>query len=155
LIIQIPGRDSLDLKHVIFDYNGTIAIDGKLIKGVADKINQLSHQIEFHVITADTYGTVEKELASVNCQLINLSKSKEYQNKTDYLAFLGKDNTLSVGNGFNDKALLKQSVLGISLIQDEGVCVETLMASDIVCKSIMDVFAYIETPNRLKATLRT
>jgi len=154
LIIEIPGRDSLQIKHIIFDYNGTIALDGKVIEGVAEKINALSGLIDFHVITADTYGTAEKELEGVPCQVINLSKSKDFKTKTDYLAFLGKDYCLSVGNGFNDKALLKESLLGVALIQDEGVCTETLMSSDIVCKSIMDVFAFIEKPNRLKATLR-
>ena len=29
--IDIPGRDSFELKNIVFDYNGTIAIDGKLI----------------------------------------------------------------------------------------------------------------------------
>jgi len=155
LIIDIPGRNSLELKHVIFDYNGTIAIDGKLIDGVADKINTLAGLVTFHVITADTYGTVQKELAGIDCALINLSQSEDYRSKTEYLAHIGEQHTLSVGNGFNDKELLKKSALGIALIQEEGTCVETLLAADIVCKSILDVFAYIETPNRLKATLRS
>lgn len=154
MIIEIPGRNTLDIQHIIFDYNGTIAVDGKLIEGVAEKIQALSMRVDFHVITADTYGTVEKELEGISCQVINLSKSNEFKTKTDYLTFLGKAHCLSVGNGFNDKALLKESALGIALIQEEGVCTETLMLSDIVCKSILDVFSFIEKPNRLKATLR-
>jgi len=154
LIIKIPGRDTLDIRHIIFDYNGTIAIDGKVINGVTEKIQQLAGLVEFHVITADTYGTVEKELEGIQCNIINLSSSENFKSKTEYLNFLGAENCLSVGNGFNDSDLLKESKIGIALIQDEGVCVETLMAADIACKSIMDVFAYLETPNRLKATLR-
>jgi len=155
LIIDIPGRDTLEINHIIFDYNGTIAEDGKLIEGVKDKINRLANAVDFHVITADTYGTVEKELAGTRCHIINLSTSTQFKSKTDYLHHLGAQNTLSVGNGFNDRELLKQSRLGVALIQAEGVCTETLLNSDIVCLSIMDVFAYIETPNRLKATLRS
>lgn len=154
MIIEIPGRDTLNIKHIIFDYNGTIALDGDVISGVAEKINLLANQVQFHVVTADTYGTAEKKLAGINCTVINLSKSSEFNTKTDYLAYLGPKQTLSVGNGFNDKALLQQSLLGVALIQEEGLCVETLMAADIVCHSIMDVFGYIEKPNRLKATLR-
>ena len=155
MIIEIPGREQIEIKHVIFDYNGTIAIDGKLIKDVKAKINQFAETIHFHVITADTYGTVAAELEGVNCTLVNLSSSAQFKRKTDYLNHLGANHTLSVGNGYNDKALLKQSRLGIALIQAEGVCTETLLSSDIVCLSIMDVFAYLETPNRLKATLRS
>ena len=155
MIIVIPGRETLEIKHVIFDYNGTLAIDGKLINGVKPKINQLAEEVSFHVITADTYGTVTNELDGVNCTLVNLSTSTEFTCKTDYLHHLGAQHTLSVGNGFNDKALLQQSRLGIALIQAEGVCTETLLHSDVICLSIMDVLAYFETPNRLKATLRT
>jgi soluble P-type ATPase len=50
--------------------------------------------------------------------------------------------------------MLAESAIGIALIQDEGVCVESLLAADIACKSIIDVFAYFKTPNRIKATLR-
>lgn len=154
MIIEIPGRETLDIRHIIFDYNGTIAIDGKVINGVTAKIQKLAGLVEFHVITADTYGTVEKELEGTQCNVVNLSRSNDFKSKTEYLNFLGAQHCLSVGNGFNDSALLKESKIGIALIQDEGVCVETLMAADIACKSIMDAFAYLETPNRLKATLR-
>ena len=154
LIIDIPDRNTLDIQHIIFDYNGTIALDGKVINGVVDKMNEFSHLVTFHVVTADTYGTAEHELQGANCQVVNLATSLMYKTKTDYLAYLGKDHTLSVGNGFNDSDLLKQSLLGIALIQDEGLCMAALMSADIVCKSVMDVFAYLEKPNRLKATLR-
>ena len=154
MIIEIPGRHTLDIKHIIFDYNGTIALDGKVIDGVIEKMNQYADVMNFHVVTADTYGTAERELEGANCLVVNLSKSVNYKTKTDYLAHLGKENTLSVGNGFNDSDLLKQSILGVAVIQDEGLCMDALLSADIVCKSVMDVFSYLEKPNRLKATLR-
>ncbi len=152
--IEIPGHGLLEIKDVILDFNGTIAIDGKLIEGVKDHINRLAAEVNFHVITADTYGTVQQELSGVNCTLINLSHTDQFKDKLDYLHHLGKSTTLCAGNGKNDQILLKESALGIALIQDEGVCVSTLMAADIACKSIMDVFSYFDKPNRLKATLR-
>lgn len=154
MIIEIPGRQTFDIQHIIFDYNGTIALDGKVMSDVKLKIQQLAGLVNFHVVTADTYGTAERELQGIPCTVINLANSPDFSSKVEYLNFLGSQNTLSVGNGFNDKELLKQSRIGVALIQDEGLCVETLIAADIVCKSVMDVFAYIEKPNRLKATLR-
>ena len=62
MIIEIPGRETLEIKDIVFDYNGTIAIDGKLIGDVSKNINELSSSFNFYVITADTYGTVKKEL---------------------------------------------------------------------------------------------
>ena len=39
--IQIPGREVLDIQNIVFDYNGTVAIDGKLIDEVSKEINGL------------------------------------------------------------------------------------------------------------------
>lgn len=153
-MFEIPGRAPIDIKNVVFDYNGTLAIDGQLIEGVDKRINDLAGDIHFHVITADTYGSVEKELSGVNCSVAKIPKEQQDIGKLDYLLKLGKEKTLCVGNGRNDKLMLKESAIGIALIQDEGVCVESLLAADIACKSIMDVFAYFKIPNRMKATLR-
>ena len=50
--------------------------------------------------------------------------------------------------------MLKHAMLGIALLQEEGLYTQTLMASDIVCTDIWDVLNYLEKPNRLKATLK-
>ncbi len=154
MVFEIPGRETIKIKNVVFDYNGTIAIDGQLIAGVGNRINELAGIINFHVITADTYGSVEKALADINCRIVKISNRKQDDSKLDYLLNLGKETTLCVGNGKNDRLMLKEAIIGIALIQDEGACVESLLAADIVCKSIMDVFAYFKNPKRVKATLR-
>ncbi|GHG06243.1 HAD family hydrolase [Thalassotalea marina] len=155
MFLNIPGKENISVSNVILDFNGTIAIDGKLIQGVAEKINNLSEQLNIIIVTADTNGTAESELADVNCKVINLSKSKEYGNKMDVLTALGKGHTICVGNGFNDHSVLKESVLGIAVMQEEGVSTKALMSSDIVFKSIIDALSCFEAPNRLKATLRS
>ena len=33
IIIEIPGREPLRIDHVVLDYNGTVAVDGLLLKG--------------------------------------------------------------------------------------------------------------------------
>ena len=154
MIIKIPGRKTVEIKNVLFDYNGTIAIDGQLIAGVAESINELSSNFNFHVITADTFGSVEKELKEVSCRIIKIPEENQDQTKLDYLLKLGKETTLCAGNGRNDKLILKESVVGIAILQDEGACTDTLMASDIICRSILDVFEFLKKPDRLKATLR-
>ena len=154
MIIKIPGRETVEIKNVIFDYNGTIAIDGQLIEGVAKSINELSSDFNFHVITADTFGSVNNALKDVICTVIKISEQNQNQTKVEYLLKLGKETTLCVGNGRNDKLMLKESVVGIAVIQDEGTSTDTLMASDIICKSIMDVLEFLKKPDRLKATLR-
>lgn len=60
LNIEIPGREPLALCHLVLDYNGTIAVDGKLLPELAAPLGELSRTLEVHVLTADTYGTAAK-----------------------------------------------------------------------------------------------
>ncbi len=154
MIVKIPGKDTIEIKNIVFDYNGTVAIDGKLIKDVSKNINELSSDFNFYVITADTYGTVEKELENTNCEVITIPKPSQDISKLEFVKKLGLDITLSVGNGRNDKLMLKETILGIGILQEEGICTETLLNSDILVKSIFDVFSYLKDVNRLIATLR-
>ena len=39
--IEIPGREAIVVEHLVLDYNGTIAEDGDLIKGVEDRLTAL------------------------------------------------------------------------------------------------------------------
>lgn len=154
MIIKIPGRDPLEINHIMLDYNGTIAIDGMLIDEVKTLINTFAHLVEFHVITADTYGNVASELSEVNCHIIKLSADSAFATKLQYLRHLGAKQTVCVGNGYNDREMLQHSLLGIAVLQGEGVNTQALLHSDILCTSILDVFGYLQQPNRLKATLR-
>ena len=154
MIVEIPGRETLEIKDIVFDYNGTIAIDGKLIGDVSKNINELSSSFNFYVITADTYGTVKIELENINCKVITIPALTQDISKLDFVKELGLNTCLSVGNGRNDKFMLKETALGIAILQDEGLCTETLLNSDILVKSIFDVFAFLKDSNRLIATLR-
>ena len=154
MIVEIPGRETLEIKDIVFDYNGTIAIDGKLIGDVSKNINELSSSFNLYVITADTYGTVKKELENTNCKVITIPALSQDMAKLNFVKELGLNTCLSVGNGRNDKLMLKETILGIAILQDEGLCTETLLNSDILVKSIFDVFAFLKDSNRLIATLR-
>jgi soluble P-type ATPase len=152
--VHIPGRGDLRIDTVLFDYNGTIATDGYLITGVKEKIKQYCDQVAFHVITADTFGFVKKQLEKVPCTLFIIPEKDQAQCKLDYLKELGPKTTLCVGNGANDEFILKSAGLGIAVLQKEGLATQTLLASDLLVNHILDVFDYFEKPGRLKASLR-
>lgn len=152
--IDIPGIQPLEIKNIVFDYNGTIAIDGKVIDGVSENINELAGEFDFYVITADTFGSVEKELEKTQCKVIKIPQSSQDISKLNFVKGLGSDTTLAVGNGRNDKLMLQEAVLGIGILQDEGMCTEILLNTDILVKSIVDVFGYLGNEKRLIATLR-
>lgn len=152
--ISIPGFGNLSLKHLVMDYNGTIAKDGKLIPGLDLIFQKLSKDMELHVLTADTFGSVRHQLENLPVTLSILQDSRQDEQKAEYIRKVGKDFSISMGNGRNDRLMLLESALGIALIQDEGACVETLMAADIVCKSVVSALELLTNPDRMRATLR-
>jgi hypothetical protein len=41
--INIPGKDEiLELEHLVLDFNGTLALDGKIKPGVGELLSELS-----------------------------------------------------------------------------------------------------------------
>ena len=46
ITIDIPGYKKLEIQHVVCDYNGTVAVDGKMIDGVCEIINDLSKDLD-------------------------------------------------------------------------------------------------------------
>ncbi|MDD4674988.1 MAG: ATPase P, partial [Syntrophaceticus schinkii] len=63
--VDIPGMGTLHLKHLVLDYNGTIAFDGNLNSGIEEKINQLADDLNIYIITADTFGTVNQKCQNI------------------------------------------------------------------------------------------
>jgi soluble P-type ATPase len=50
--------------------------------------------------------------------------------------------------------MLKESVLGIAVIQGEGAFTSTVMMSDIICSDIFSALEFFRKPKRLVATMR-
>lgn len=153
-VFNIPGGNTIEIRHILLDYNGTLAVDGEPIPGVREKIRQLKDDFDFHVITADTFGSVKEALKETACRVVTIEDKNQARAKADYLADLGPEVTLACGNGVNDELMLRDAALGLAVLQDEGLAVGTLMAADILIRDILDLFGFLEHPGRLIACLR-
>ena len=155
LEIAIPGFKDLAVEYLVLDYNGTLACDGKLISGVDDALQQVAEQVEIHVVTADTFGDALAQLKDLPCKVVVLPEDDQDAQKRAYIDELGPDRTIAIGNGRNDRQMLKEAGLGIAVIQEEGAATETLLAADVTCYNILSAFELLHNPLRLKATLRS
>jgi len=153
--INIPGYGLLQLEHLVMDYNGTLAVDGRIIDGVPEALNRIAEHMILHVLTADTFGLAAAHLEGLNCELSILPKAGQPEAKRDYVNALGAERTVAIGNGRNDRLMLDAAGLGIAVILEEGAATETLMAADIVCRSILSALELLVNPLRLTATLRS
>ena len=155
ITIDIPGFRKLELSHLVLDYNGTLACDGKLIDGVNDRLAALSENLTIHVLTADTFGQAKSGLQNVSCQLSILAVDDQAKAKLTYVQKLGLDSAVCIGNGRNDRLMLRDAQLGIAVILGEGAATETLNAADLVCTDICTALDLLLNPVRLIATLRS
>lgn len=155
LTVSIPGFRTLDLEHLVLDYNGTLALDGILLPGVSERIEALSRRLLVHVITADTFGKVHAALAGLPCKLTVLPEYGQDTSKLAYVEKLGADRTVCVGNGRNDRLMLKAAALGIVVVQDEGAAIEAFVSADVVLPDINLALDLLMNPLRLIATLRS
>lgn len=153
--ITIPGFADLQLKYLVSDYNGTLAVDGILLPGLRELIPQIARDLQIHVITADTFGCAAKELQDFPIQLTITSPDSQAQAKRAFVARLGEQYVVAVGNGRNDRLMLKTAALGIAVIQQEGSAMETIREADVVAGNILDALELLRQPKRLVATLRS
>jgi len=152
---SIPGFGTLHIEHLVLDYNGTLACDGKLLPGVKKTLEILAKKLQIHVLTADTFGKAQSQLKSIPCELVILPKENQDIGKLKYVQQLNSELTVCIGNGRNDRLMVKEAALGIAVIQREGASIETMAAADIVCTSIVVALDLLTNPLRLIATLRS
>ena len=152
--LSIPGRGSLRLQHLVTDVNGTLAIDGILIEGIARRIASIQDRLSVHLLTADTHGRQSAIDQQLNLSATRLVAGNEQEQKRSYVQRLGPECVVAIGQGANDAAMLKTAALGICVMSAEGTAVETLLAADVVAPGILAALDLLEKPIRLVATLR-
>ncbi len=153
--VEIPGYGTLTIEHIVLDFNGTLAVDGRLIDGVRPLLEALPPDLILHVLTADTFGTARPQIEGVNRPGLIFRRKETPAEKLAYVRDLDATRTVAIGNGRNDEAMLEAAALGVVAINAEGVAVETLLKADIVCAGIIDALSLFLEPRRIIATLRS
>lgn len=151
--ITIPGRDTLRIDHLVLDYNGTIAVDGVLIEGIQERIQQLLPYVRIHVLTADTYGTVEAQCAPLGLHVEKFPREGAAMYKKAVVERLC--GVCAIGNGYNDIPMFDEAELAIAVLEEEGMCSSLMLHADVLVKSIIDGLDLLLKPDRLRATLRS
>lgn len=153
--LTIPGIGFVELRHLVLDFNGTIARDGLMLSNLDRTLAQLSQQFEIHILTADTGGTVQQEMEGVACSIKIISESHEAEQKEAYVRQLGVEQVVCMGNGANDRLMLQAARLGIAVLEGEGTAFAAISSADIVVRSIYDAMGLLMVPQRIVATLRS
>ena len=152
--LNIPGRGELHLQHLVTDVNGTLALDGTLLEGVARRLGNLRDRLILHLITADTHGQQSVIDHLLNVKAVRIQRGDEAGQKAAYVRSLGADSVVAIGQGANDAGMLKAAALGICVLSPEGAATETLLAADLVAPDIHSALELLDKPLRIIASLR-
>lgn len=152
--LTVHGYGVLELEHLVTDVNGTLAIDGQLIEGVAKRIAALRDRLTVHLLTADTHGKQAVIDQQLNLTAVRITPGNEASQKAEYVRKLGSGRVAAIGQGANDAEMLKAAGLGICVMSQEGVAKETMLAADLIVPNIFAAFELLEKPLRIVASLR-
>jgi soluble P-type ATPase len=115
--LAIPGRAEIELHHAVFDINGTLAIDGKLIPEVIDRLQELSAHLSLHALTAGTHGNMTEIEHLLRFPLHLVMSGEE---KVRYAQQLHPEGVIAFGNGMNDMEMLRLAAIGVGILGAEG-----------------------------------
>ena len=152
--IEIPSYKTLDLKYLMLDYNGTIAVDGKIPDFVRKKILALSQQFEIYILTGDTHGNVKKECENLPVQIFKCPYEHGAEAKAEFVRTMGKEHCVCIGNGRIDLFMFQEAELSIAVIGEEGAYGKLVAESDLCVRSMSEALELLEKPKRLIAGLR-
>lgn len=154
IVVEIPGRHTLRLNHLVLDVNGTLVVGGSIVPGVAEMLATLSDRIHTVAVTADSRGMAAHLAEALGIEVHVIRAGDESRSKLEFIEGLDPTICIAIGNGGNDVLMLEAAAVGIAVIGGEGAATACVLASDIVVSSIDDALSLLVDPQRLSATLR-
>lgn len=153
--VSIPGWGDIEIEYLLVDYNGTIALDGKIKAGVKELLEKISRYMRIFIVTADTYDSVDSDVDIMGFNVLKVKKENSAEEKAKIVKELGPEKVLAIGNGANDALMLKEAALGIGVIGEEGCSNILLKEADIIVKDITEALNIVLHPERIIATLQS
>ena len=151
--IQRPGMESLDIHFILIDFEGTLAMDGRVHPKAKDKVNLLSKRATIYILTKSNREKVEETLKKMKVKILYVTEGDSSQQKLDVLQRLGPHQTAVIGNGLDDVRIMEQAGLGMCVIGKEGSSAEAMAKADLVVTHVLDALDFLLKPLRQRATL--
>jgi soluble P-type ATPase len=118
------GIDGIELDTIILDLNGTIAVNGVLVDGLKDRLNQLKNLgFKIYLFTGDQRGNARDLARDTGIEVQIATSAEEKESLTQKLDV---DKTVAIGNARIDIGTFKHTKLRIATLQAEGMLHSTL-----------------------------
>jgi soluble P-type ATPase len=157
IAIDIPGFGRREIKIVVSDYNGTHSRGGSVRPAVRRRLRKLAKLVDLHIVTADSFGTAEKELKGIVKPHL-LRTSHHDVEKATYVSRFDLAHVAAFGNGNNDRLMLKAvkegGGLAVAVDNGEGCAIDALLNAHLFIAGAAHAIDLLLDPMRSKATLR-
>lgn len=154
MLYDIPGYKKLNITKVVMDYNGTIAVDGKIGESIKQRLALLSKEFQLFVLTADTYGTAGEQCRELGLEVKTFPQGNAGPEKEKIVRDLGADSCVCLGNGRNDEKMFALAALSIAIMDGEGLYGPLVNKADLCVRSAEDGLDLLRFPKRIIAGLR-
>jgi len=157
IAIDIPGFGKRNIRLAVSDYTGTHSCGGVIAPDVKRRLKELVTLLDLHIVTADSFGTAENELAGIVTPY-KLRTARHDIEKADYVSQFDLQQVAAFGNGNNDRLMLKAvkegGGLAIAVDNGEGCATAAMRNADLFVVGAANALDLLLDPVRLKATLR-
>ena len=144
--------EKLILNKIILDLNGTLTVNGEIVKGVKERIKKLQKiGSEWFILTGDGRGNANKISRELNLKCLIANSSKE---KAKFIKSLNSKECITIGNARIDIGMFKNSKIRILTLQAEGIHTGALPYVDIIVPSINDALDLFIDKNCFLSTMK-
>lgn len=156
-IFNIPNYGKITIENIIFDINGTLQFKGIISDDLILKFKELKKFYNIYLVSSDTRGNLDDIAIKLGVDYIRINSKEmsEAEAKNNELLKLGKDVTVVVGNGNNDALMLKNSILGLIIIGNEGATIKSIINSNVAFPDPLSAIDFLLDEKILIGTLRS
>ena len=140
---ELTDYKDLRLKHLVLNYNGSLACDGMLLPGIKKELQEIAKKVQVHILFDDTYGDVQAQLEEIPSEVFRLFLDKEDEKKLHYIMSLGLESTICIGNGRSDRLIIEKAKIGFVVIGKEGAAFEAIRAADEIFTNTISALKYL------------
>lgn len=149
---NVSGIGTIELKTVVFDLNGTLAVYGHIKQTTKELLMELKNKdFEIIILTSDQRGVAMETADEIGVKCMIAQTSEE---KLQFMKSLNREKTIAVGNGRVDIGMFQMSKIRIATLQAEGIHTGILSYVDIIVASVDDAIRLLLDKDAFVSTMK-
>jgi P-type E1-E2 ATPase len=142
----------ITLSTILLDLNGTLSVNGKIVKGSKERIKKLKKMgFQLVMLSGDSRGNAKKIAKELGIECIITKSSKE---KKKAIKQFNRKECIAIGNARIDIGMLKHAKISMLTLQIEGIHTGAIKYADIIVPSILDAFDIFIKPHNFRSTMK-